>query len=199
MVENKDRTPDPTATSVRLLRRAKVGETGALEALLQRQVPRLFRWASGRLPRWARDLADTADIVQDSLLNVLRNVDHLEAQRRGALQAYLRQAVLNRIRDECRRATRRPRGDLDDGQADGTNTSPLESLIGREAAERYEAALQNLRSEDQRAVVARIELGYSYDQIALVLGRPSADAARMAVGRALVRLAEEMARARSNG
>ena len=41
--------------------------------------------------------------------------------------------------------------------------------------------------------MARLELGYSYQEIADGLGRPSADAVRMAIARSLVRLAEQMA------
>jgi len=40
--------------------------------------------------------------------------------------------------------------------------------------------------------VSRVEFGMSYEEVAEVLGKPSANAARMAVVRALVRLAEEM-------
>jgi RNA polymerase sigma-70 factor (ECF subfamily) len=68
----------------------------------------------------------------------------------------------------------------------------LEAAIGAEAVEHYEAALQRLRGEERELIVARIELGLTYSELAGALGKPSADAARMAVGRALVRLAEEM-------
>jgi DNA-directed RNA polymerase specialized sigma24 family protein len=70
--------------------------------------------------------------------------------------------------------------------------SPLDEAIGREAAERYEAALQRLRPEERELIVARVEMGNGYEQIAAAHGKPSADAARMGVARALVRLAEEM-------
>jgi len=60
-------------------------------------------------------------------------------------------------------------------------------------AERYARALGRLRPIDLEAVVSRLELGHSYEQVALVLGKPSADAARVAVNRALVRLTEELA------
>ena len=63
-----------------------------------------------------------------------------------------------------------------------------------EAVERYEAALARLRAEEREAIVARIEMGGSYQEVAQALGKPSADAARMAVSRALLRLAEEMNR-----
>ena len=40
--------------------------------------------------------------------------------------------------------------------------------------------------------MARLELGYNYSQIAVATGRPTVDAVRMAVRRALLHLAEEM-------
>ena len=43
-------------------------------------------------------------------------------------------------------------------------------------------------------MIARIELGCSYAEVAELMDKPSADAARMTVSRALVRLAEEMRR-----
>jgi DNA-directed RNA polymerase specialized sigma24 family protein len=39
-------------------------------------------------------------------------------------------------------------------------------------------------------------MGFSYSEIAVMLGRPTADAARVAVARALVRLAEALNNAR---
>jgi DNA-directed RNA polymerase specialized sigma24 family protein len=39
-------------------------------------------------------------------------------------------------------------------------------------------------------------MGFSYEQVAAALERPSTDAARMLVGRALLRLAKEMRRER---
>jgi RNA polymerase sigma-70 factor (ECF subfamily) len=114
----------------------------------------------------------------------------------GALQAYLRQAVLNRIRDELRRKRRRPeRGDLDALEADHA-ASPVEQAIGREAVDRYERALTRLRPEEREAIIARVEMGYSYQELAEALGKPSPDAARKAAERALVRLALEMERGR---
>ena len=70
--------------------------------------------------------------------------------------------------------------------------SPLEEAIGQEAIERYERALATLRREDRELVVARIELGYTNKEIAELLDRPTPNAARMAVERAIIRLAKEM-------
>lgn len=193
MVSPANGSHPETHTSIRLLRRARLGDREAVEALFARHVPRLLGWAKGRLPRWARDLADTADIVQESVIRVFRRLDRFEARKADALQAYLRQAVLNRIKDECRRAERRqPRAGLSGALEDLQNPSPAEEAMGQEAAARYRLALRSLRREDQEAIVARVELGYTHEQIALALRKPSRDAARMAVGRALLRLAKSM-------
>lgn len=186
---------DPES-SVELLERATAGDSAALDRLLARYLPRLRRWASGRLPCWARDLSDTEDLVQDTVLRTLKHLDGFHAQREGALQAYLRQAVMNRIRDELRRAKRRapPKG-LDDN-VESPKASPLDEAIGREAAERYEAALAELRAEEREAIIARIELECSYEEMAVMLGKPTQNAARVAVRRAVVRLAVKMNRAR---
>ncbi len=179
-----------------LLRLARKGDRSALNVLFARHLPRLHRWASGRLPRWARDGGDTTDLVQETALNVFKRLDSFTPDHRGALQAYLRQAVVNRLRDEYRRIARAPvRAELSDEHPDGQHPSPLDEAIGEETAERYRKALARLRLDEQQAIVSRVEMGYSYAQIALVLEKPSPDAARMCVSRALVRLAEEMDRA----
>lgn len=187
---------DPSATtSIVLLARVRTGDTVALNQLLQRYLPRLARWASGRLPHWARDLSDTDDLVQDTLVRTVANLDHFEARGEGALQAYLRSAVMNRIRDEIRRKRPLPAGSLDSTLTAG-GQSPLEAAIGGELLDKYDRALDRLDSEAREAVIARIEMGCSYAEIAESLGKTSPDAARMTVSRALVRLAEEMRRAR---
>jgi RNA polymerase sigma-70 factor (ECF subfamily) len=117
-----------------------------------------------------------------------------EPRHVGALQAYLRQAVLNRLRDELRRKGRAPSMvDLEDVRLEAAG-SPLEEAIGREAVDRYEAALARLKPEEREAIIARVEMDYTYEELAEALGKPTAEAARKAAQRALVRLAEEMKR-----
>lgn len=189
------REGDASATSsLALLEQVRSGDAQALNRLLQRYLPRLSRWASGRLPRWARDLSDTDDLVQDTLARSLSNLSRFRPQGEGALQAYLRRAIVNRITDEIRRRGRQPELTTLDASVTDGGQSPLEAAIGKELLDRYDRALDCLPDEDREAVIARIELGCSYAEIADALGRPSADAARMAVSRALVRLAEELRR-----
>lgn len=194
------RPPDLTAlqaeaeATLQLLQRARAGDSSAVDALVARYLPRLQRWASGRMPIWARDVADTDDIVQEAVLRTFARLDEFEPRREGALQAYLRQAILNRIRDELRRAASRPPSIEIDPHSPDPGASPFEHAVGTEMAERYEAALTSLSDDDREAIVARVELGGTYAEVAAAVGKPSADAARMAVGRALLRLAEAMGR-----
>jgi RNA polymerase sigma-70 factor (ECF subfamily) len=175
-----------------LIEQIRAGDKSALDRLLRRFLPLLTRWASGRLPRGARDLSDTEDLVQETIISALRHIDHIEIRGEGALQAYLRRAVLNRIRDELRRHGRRGLAETLDENLRAKEDSPLEIAIGNEALERYEAALSRLSAGDREAVIARIELGQTYAEIASALGKPSTEAARMAVNRALARLARLM-------
>jgi RNA polymerase sigma-70 factor (ECF subfamily) len=181
-------------TTLQLMARARTGDQDALDRLFERQVKPLRRWASGRLPRWARDLSDTDDLVQDTLLRTFKRLGEFEPRGVGALQAYLRQAILNRIRDETRRMGRRPEETDLDGVAADEAQSPLDHAIGQEAVERYERALLRLRPVEREAIIGRIEMGYTYEELADALGTPTPDAARKAARRALVRLAEEMTR-----
>ena len=183
---------DGASTSVKLLLRARSGDRGALEHLYERLAPGLMRWARGRLPRWARGMSDTADVVQDTLVNALRGLDGFEPRRRKALQAYLRQAVRNRIRDEIRRSERRPLSVPLEDVGVASPVSPLEFAVEAENVERYRQALGRIDESDRELVVARLELGYSYEQVALMARKATPDAARMAIKRALLRLAEEM-------
>ena len=187
-----DDRPEAEST-LHLLERARSGDQKAADRLFARHVRPLRRWASGRLPKWARDMADTDDLVQETLLQTFKRIGQFESRGVGALQAYLRQAILNRIREELRRKGRRPDGTgLSGLEAD--SLSPLEQAIGTEAIERYEQALARLRPEDQEVITGRVELGYTYDELAEALGKPTGEAARKAAERALIRLVKEMER-----
>jgi RNA polymerase sigma-70 factor (ECF subfamily) len=175
-----------------LLDRARAGDRAALDRLFARHIPLLRRWATGRLPRWARDIADTNDLVQETVLQVFKRVDVFEPRGDGALQAYLRQAVMNRIRNEFRRLHRHPGVETLDAERASDRTSPLDAAIRHEQHERLEAAMQRLSPAERELIVARVQMGMNYEEIATALGKPSWNAARMATARALVRLAEAL-------
>jgi len=175
-----------------LLRLAKAGDPLARNLLVKKHLPALRRWAHGRLPHSARDLIDTDDLVQITMLRALDHLGSFEPKHAGAFFAYLRQILLNHIRDEIRRVSRRPdRDGLSEDIVD-VGPSPLDEAMGRDARQRYERALLKLTPDQQEAVVLRLELGFTYLEMAEALERPTPNAARLLVTRALVRLAKEM-------
>jgi RNA polymerase sigma factor (sigma-70 family) len=175
-----------------LLRQAQAGDTQALNRLFGRYMPPLVRFAHRRVPAWARGGLDTGDLVQETILQAFRRLKFFEPRGDGALLGYLRRSLLNRIRDQFRRAARRPAPlELDESTPD-EGASPLDLTITEEERARYATGLEQLRPADREAIIGRLELGYSYEQLALVLGKPTPEAARLAVRRALLKLGEQM-------
>jgi len=183
--------PAPESTAV-LLQRVRAGDGLAREQLVARHLPLLRAWAHRRLPASARGLTDTDDLVQVTFLRALNHVEGFEPRHEGAFLAYLRQILLNAMRDEIRRTGRRgTHGELSESLEDA-GPSPLEEAIGRDALERYDAAFARLGAEQQEAVFMRVEMGFTYEQIAEALGKSTMNTARMLVSRALARLALAM-------
>jgi RNA polymerase sigma-70 factor (ECF subfamily) len=99
---------------------------------------------------------------------------------------------MNRIRDELRRGHRHPPATELDDEVASESPSPLARAMGKETLARYEAALDQLREEERELIIGRVEWGLDYHELAAALGKPSANAARVAVSRALVKLAATM-------
>jgi len=184
--------PPRTLITIELLQRAKQGDAHALEHIMERYLPRLQRWARGRLPDYARAMLDTSDLVQETLSRTLQGLDRVEVRGPGGFEAYVRQSVLNGIKDQIRRASIRQGPSEVPKHIVHPEPSPLENAIGAELLERYEGGMARLDPEDQRLLHLRIELEFDYGEIAAMTGRPSRDATRMAFQRAVGRLAEAM-------
>ncbi|HVS01387.1 MAG TPA: sigma-70 family RNA polymerase sigma factor [Thermoanaerobaculia bacterium] len=182
------------ASSLTLFLRARAGDVAAVSQLFRRLLPDVRRWARGRLPRWARQRVDTDDVVQEAFVALQRRLPELQPRGREALSAYLRMSIQNRIRDEIRRAGRVEVGwDARAAEKGDPRTSPADDAVRSEEEARYRAALRRLSPADQELVVGRLELDLTYEQLAMATQRPSADAARVAVRRAVLRLAGEIA------
>lgn len=159
--DGSDRAAPHVDSTTSLLERVRAGDRDALNVLLERYLPLLERWATGRLPPWARNLADTGDLVQETLIRAFKNIERFQPRGEGALLAYLRQAVRNRITDEVRSHLRRPTlSTIDTGHPDDAS-SPMELAVGSELLDRYERALEQLRPAEREAIIARVELGYT--------------------------------------
>lgn len=187
------RPEDDPESSVDLLLKAQAGDEEARNDLLGRYLPRLERWASGRLPLGVRTMLDTGDIVQEAVINALPRLNTLEVRTEKAFEAYLKRAIKNRIIDVYRRPRRQKVEPGEDLPARGPDQVDL--VIGAEALERYEHALDALTEQDRQIIVMHAELGFNNSEIATELDK-STDAARMALTRALKRLAVGMQRSR---
>lgn len=185
-------------SSLQLVTRAQRGDEDARNALCARYLPRLRRWAHGRLPKSFDGVLSTEDIVQETLIRVLSNLHTFEFTHDGSFQAYLSQALRNRIFDERRKASRRPIPDELDDQRQSFDRSPLEQAMSAEDIARYEKALAKLSPLDHAVVVMRVEWGFSFKDAARDLGLPSAGAAQMRLRRALVRIAQDMSHDRAH-
>ena len=134
-------------------------------------------------------MLDTQDLVQDTILSSLRHLDHFESRHEGALKADLRQAW------STASATKRAVS-----ERSAPRTRRLTAFgRGIPARDRYRPR----RGRTVRGRAAAIEAGGSrsdhrpdrdatdYQEIAITLDKPTADAARVAVTRALARLMEQ--------
>lgn len=179
-------------TTALLLDRCRAGDASAREQLLARYLPLLRNWARGRLPASARDLGDTEDLVQVTLIRCLGQVDRFEYGGAGAFLAYLRSTLMNLLRNEIRRAARQGRSvELDEARLEVTATSPLEKAIGSERLARYEAALAALPDRARELIIMRLEFGMGYADMANEL-ESTPDAVRMATRRATETLAQAL-------
>jgi len=156
--------------TIELVVRARGGDRPAMEALLQRCLPPLKRWAHGRLPAVARGRLDTGDLVQEAALHVLGNLATFEPRHVGAMQAYLRQSVINRICDEVRRVGRQPPPLELPPDHPSDSASPLEDAIRSEDYNHYLDAVSRLSAKDRALIVARIEMQWTLAEIALRYG-----------------------------
>lgn len=180
-----------TTTSLLLLR-IRQGDDQARDLLIERYLPALRRWAHGHVPPRVRSVMESEDLVHDTPLRALDHLEGFVPERKGSFLAYLRRIMQNAIRDELRRLVRRPPPEpLKDIHPDA-EPSPLRRAIGAEALAAFDAGMVRLSPEQQEAIFLRIELGFTHQEVADALGLPTANAARMLVSRALVRLAELM-------
>ena len=161
-----------------------------MDALVDRSLPMFGVWARRRIPSWAVGRVDVTAIVRAALLDALPRLRSVEAPSAGALQTVLRDAVRDRLAHELHAMA----AQRQDGTGESLMTaSVLEQAAGRENVERYDRALAALTAPDREAIVGRLELRQSYEELATALGEANAAAARTRVTQAVSRLVRGMA------
>ena len=161
----------------------------AVERLMACVLPFLVRWTHRTLPARARRRMDSEDFVQEALIGALQHLPDLAVRAPEARLPYLQQTIRNRIRDEIRRAAKVETGGTADDRAADRAPSALDRAIDAEHDARFRAALTRLEPAERALVVGRVELQLSYLELAAATGRPTAEAARAATRRAVLKLA----------
>lgn len=176
---------NPTRT---LLERARAGDQRAFAQLFQRYHMALMRWAHGRLCASARGQNETRDLVHICLSKAFHSLDGFVYRHQGSFLGYLHEILKNEVASANRRwMTKKPSAELDGDYPDSA-LRPDEEYEAKERKERYERALASLTPREQELIVMR-EMGLTHAEIAAELDLPTANAARMAVTRAIERLA----------
>lgn len=175
-----------------LFSRAKKGDLEAREKLWKRLRERLCRYAHGRLPKRLRSLMETEDVVQDALAQTFRRIDLFDPKHSGAFGVTLFVTIKNCLIDQHRRASRQPAASETATGLIAGGLSPMEEVIEKEKLKRVITARSKLSEEDQALLSARLDLDLGFSDVALLFGKPSPDAARVAVQRAIARLVKKM-------
>lgn len=156
-----------------LICRAKAGDEAAFAALMEREQSRIYNL----ILRQTRDPEDAADLTQEAFLNAWRGLKGF--QEESSFATWLYRLAYNLCIDHARRNKRR---------SERLTSVPLEDEEGRapaipdqrpgphEEAERQElrellrAGLQALSEEHRQVLTLRELEGFSYGEIARILG-----------------------------
>jgi RNA polymerase sigma-70 factor (ECF subfamily) len=152
---------------------------------LMSALPGVRRYLVGRVPGGL----DVEDIAQEACLRVLSRLGTLQFRTGEEVAAYFRRAAWNLVLDHHRRTARRPVIHALADEVAGGQPSPLDRLLLLERRGRISARLARLRPEMRRAILLRAP-GACDQRLAVLLRRPSAGAARVAITRALAKVAD---------
>ena len=194
---------DVTATRV-LLDQYRGGDADALNQLYGRYTQRVFAVVRARLGSKLRQRVQSCDIVQEAMLDSLKNLEKFDYASEGAFLKWLTAIVENRIRDQhdYHEAARRDIGKespLENPRSVGSaipleipdqSGAPTASRVMMQSEEtlRLEQALDRLPAETRELIIAVKLEGRTYQELADETGKTS-DAVRMQVNRAMDALA----------
>lgn len=195
------RTPTGEATQPdrtnELIARVNRGEEAAFHELLERDLEWVRRRVKDRLGPGLRGRAETVDLVQSTMVEVLRYRPRLRVEGREQFRALMARIVENvirafhdHVRAQCRDLARQERLASESVCAQASpRPSPLELCAEVEDHRRLRAALERLRPSERRVLELRYFRQLSFAEIGVELNL-SPDAARMQCNRAEARLRE---------
>jgi RNA polymerase sigma-70 factor, ECF subfamily len=195
-----------------LLQRARAGDAGALQALLERYREFVKLVVRCHSPGQLRARMDSSDLVQETLLQAAQHMGqfqgHAEEEWRAWLGRIAEREVIHQARrhlDAAKRARSReqPLPNLAASGASGlsrldqwlacSQTSPSLAAVRQERAVLLSEALARLPEDSREVLVLRHLEGLGFAEVGERMGR-SAGAVRVLWVRALKRLREEIER-----
>src|SRR3954447_21939723 len=200
---------DPNTVN-ELINRVRAGEQGAREQLFARYHAYLHVLARSQLGRHLRGKCDSADVVQETLMEAHRDLAAFQGGSEGELLAWLRRILAHNLYNEARRFAAQQRDaarevSIDQMQAGvdqsslalgrclaADTPSPSADAVQRESAVQLADALAKLPEDYQQVLLLRVFEELPAEEVAQRMGR-SAGAVRMLQMRALTALRDEMA------
>ncbi len=170
-----DRPAELTAQEALFVSRLKANEDAAYDELVRTYSGPIYHVAY----RMTGDAAEASDAVQDIFLKIFRNIGGFKGE--AALKTWIFKIAFSEILNRLRWWKRRhryatlsldesPNGNTPgDGVADGGPT-PEEVLQAKEREDAIQQALRRLSHEHRSIIVLRDIEGFSYTEIADVLG-----------------------------
>jgi RNA polymerase sigma-70 factor, ECF subfamily len=169
----------------RLIARAQTGDRNALSELCAQYRPFLQTIATMKIGRTLERRIDASDIVQETEIEMVRDIQEFRGKTEPEMSAWLKQMLRRNIADKVRdnraaiRDLRREQY-LDGADASasiawmqpvGREESPSQFVMNGEAALRFASALQSLPTEQAMVVRMRYLEGMKLSEIATSLNK----------------------------
>jgi RNA polymerase sigma-70 factor (ECF subfamily) len=195
--------PAPGNLTAHLLDRAKGGDAEAYNRLFALAANRLLLFIRMRLGEALRARLDSMDVLQEAYLEAHRNLGQFEHREDGAFARWLCRIAENRIRglaDHHGAKKRNAPGGTEPASralemARNPETGPLTAVARSEGRERLTRAMERLEEDERNVLLLRHFEDRPLEEIAELMGR-SPTAVRRLLGRASLRLGEELQRGR---
>jgi RNA polymerase sigma-70 factor (ECF subfamily) len=189
--------------SLWLAERAAEGDSGAVEALLERYLPDLRAFVRLRAGAALRERESASDLVQSTCREILTKQDRFRFATEGAFRSWLLTTAHRKIADRAdhyatlKRGHAREQAIARESGADDERlmasyqrfSSPSHRALVQDEVDRIERAFDQLTQEQREIVTLAHIAGLSRREIAEQVGK-SENAVRIVLHRALARLAE---------
>ena len=149
-----------------LVRRARDGDTRALETLCERHAPRVNRLAGHVLA----DPEDARDAAQEALAKLCVKIGQFRGE--AAFSTWLHRLTLNACRDVAQRRARRPYDTLVEDVRARSDDAPERRAELSELRADLRDGLAGLPETQARVLVLKDALGFSFEEISAAAGIP---------------------------